>query len=98
CRTHDLSPSRHVERDAVDDVVMIAGRIVVELGRLRLADLVGGARHYDHFALAPERRREGAERIFPQILAELGRRPGLATIGRDLDRRDAVASVPGNSA
>jgi hypothetical protein len=31
-----------------------------------------------------------AERIFAEVLAELGRRPGLAAIGRDRDFLDAL--------
>src|SRR5215471_31357 len=92
--------SGHVQRDAVNDVVVVAGRIVDQLGGLALADLVEGARH--HRLLAFGRRleveAEGAEGIAAEILAQRRRRPAFAAVGRDLDRADAVAAIPGNAA
>src|SRR5262245_47912593 len=93
-------PSGHIEADAVQDVVVVAGRVLNELGGLGLADLVAGARH--HRLLAGRLRRkfvaEGAERESSEILAQRRRGPGGAAIARDLDLVDAVAAVPGDAA
>src|SRR2546430_10434482 len=93
-------PSGHVERDAVNDVVVVAGRILNELGGLALTDLVAGARH--HRLLAPRLRgeavAEGSEGEAAEILAERCGRPGLAAVGRHLDGVDAVTGVPGDAA
>ena len=76
---------------------MIAGRIVDQLGGLRLADRVGGARHHRDLAFALHRQTEGAERITAEILAELGRIEtellsdvDEAEIGRMLDAMERI--------
>src|SRR5436853_4472605 len=79
---------------------MVAGGILDQLRGLGLADLVGCARHHDLSALSHRRERipKSAECKAPQILAELCLLPGLSGIGRQIDCRDAVASVPGDTA
>src|SRR5882757_6946823 len=93
-------PSGHVERDAMNDVVVVAGRILNELGSLTLTDLVAGACH--HRLLAPRLRgeavAEGSEGKAAEILAERRGRPGLAAVARHLDHVDTVAGVPGDAA
>src|SRR5262245_46174237 len=95
-----VCPSGHVEGDGVNDVVVVAGRVLDQLGGLGLADLVGGARH--HRLLAGRLRRvlgaEGAESEAADILAQRRCDPGRAAVARHLDRADAVAGVPGDAA
>src|SRR5262249_45373297 len=95
-----IASSGHVERDAVNDVVVVARRIGDELAGLTLPDPVASARHDGPrpFRLRHEFKAESAEGIATEILAELGSDPGLAAVGRYLDRGDAVASIPGNAA
>src|SRR5262249_57388267 len=94
-----LASSRDVERHAVHDVVMVAGRIGDERRRLGLPDDVAGARHHRELAaLGRDREAERAEREAPEILAERRLLPGLAAVGRHLDRADAVAAVPRDAA
>src|SRR5216683_5372019 len=79
---------------------MVAGGIEDQLRGLGLAYLVGSARHHDLFALALRRERipKSAECKTPEILAELCGLPGISAIGRQIDGRDAVASVPRDTA
>jgi hypothetical protein len=69
----------------MNDVVVVAGRILNELGSLALTDLVAGARH--HRLLAPRLRgeavAEGSEGKAAEILAERRGRPGLAAVARN---------------
>jgi len=80
--------------------VVITGRIVNELGRLALADPVGGARRHRLFAgcLGCKLVAEGAEGEAAEILAQRRDDPSLAAVARHLDRPDAVAAVPGDAA
>ena len=48
-------------------------------------------------AASVDRQRPFAERIFAEILAELGVAPGLAAVGRDRDLLDAAAAVEGDA-
>jgi hypothetical protein len=70
----------------MDDIVVIAGRILDERRGLSLADLVDGARRGDDLAgrLGSKAVRPGAESEISQILAERRFRPGLLPIGGDL--------------
>src|SRR4029079_17363239 len=88
-----------LEVELLDRIVVIAGRVPHRLLRLAGAQPVGGAHHHAHRAggrrhvVAP-----AAEGIFAEILAELRRTPGPATIGRDRYFADAVAAIPGDAA
>src|SRR2546421_12154675 len=99
-RARMVTPSRHIEADAVHHVVVITGGILDQFAGLGLADLVDGARH--HGLLARRLRHkivaEGAEGEAAEILAERGSHPGLAAVARHLDPADAGAAVPGDAA
>src|SRR5205809_1378744 len=93
------TPSTHVVRDAVLDVVVIAGRFVDQIARLSLGYLVGGTRHYRLLAacFGRERVAEGAESEAAEILAQRRGGPRPAAVARHFDRVDTVAAVPGDA-
>ena len=92
-----VSSSRH-QRDTVDDVVVIAGRIVDQRRGLGLADGLFVALTVTVFCLSlVASSKLHAEGVFANVLTQFCRQPGLATVGRDVDRRNAVAGVPGDA-
>src|SRR5262249_57937379 len=91
--------SARVERDGLDDVVVIAWGIMDQLRGLCLADLVAGA-HRDRLFACGGRKVEvpGPEGKAANVFAERRTTPGLATVTRHLDQADAVAGIPGDAA
>src|SRR5262249_38175734 len=90
------SARRHV--DGFDDVAQISGGIPSWLERLHLAAIAGGARFQAVVAGGqPDRPLPLAAPIVAEILAEPGRRPGLAVIDGDCDLLDALAAVEGDA-
>src|SRR5581483_11945179 len=94
-----ISSSGHIQCERVDDVVVVAGRVMDQLAGLGLPDLVRRSRHDRLLALCPwsEREAEGAEGEAPEILPECRGKPALAAIGRHFDDLQSVATVPGNA-
>src|SRR5262249_38702699 len=94
-----VSTSGHVDRHAVNDVVMVARRVVDQVSCLRLPDLVGGTGHCGLLApgLQSEGEGEAAKGKAPEVFAQRRRNPGLATIGRHFHDPEAVAAIPSNT-
>src|SRR5262249_12957599 len=88
-----------VQCDVLHHIVVVAGRVEDELGRLALPELVDGVDH--HRVLAFFRREiEGprTERKATKVLTERRRGPRLSAISGDLHRAYAVAAIPGDAA
>src|SRR6267154_6571836 len=88
-----VSSSRR-DADGFDHVAQVARAVPERLHRLRLASVAGRT----HLQLVragrqPDRHLPFAERVFPQILAEAGLRPGFPAVGGDGDVLDALAAV-----
>src|SRR5664279_5435532 len=93
------SPPSGYQRDVMQNITLIAGRVEDQLGGLALADLVGGVGHHRVFAaLGRQIETPRPERVGAEILTQTRSRPGLAAVGRHLHRTDTVAAVPGHAA
>src|SRR6202171_4025591 len=90
--------SRRADAYGFDDAAQIPRRIPSGLHRLGVAGIIGGA-HFQVVGGCSDFYRQllCAERIFAEILAEVGRRPGLAAVDRNRDVLDALAAVEGDA-
>src|SRR5258707_14912071 len=90
CWSWSVSSSRR-DADGFDHVAQVTRSVPERLHRLRLAAVAGRA----HLQLVragrqPDQHLPFAEGVFPQILAEAGRRPGFPAVGCGGDGLDSL--------